>query len=310
MPSKLTRPAGARRLGQKPHHGQRRHRFARAGFADQPHHLAGRDGELDIPQDRRVADRQRQVLDFEQAHRCRRSFGSSDVGDAVAEQVEAKHGDDDGHAGKDRQPRRHHHARLRVEQHPPPARHWRLRAEPDIGKPGFGQDAERELDGALHQEQSGDVGQDVLDGDQRLALAGGARGEDEFARPDRQRAGAGDAGEDRDVEDADGDDGVDRARAEDRGDHDRREQGREGEDEIVEAHHRFVDEAAARRGQAAERHADAHADADRDQRHRDRVARADHDHRQHVAAEMVGAEPVRRPRAAACWSATISLVTS
>jgi hypothetical protein len=57
---------------------------------------------------------------------------------------------------------------------------------------------------------------------------------------------------------------------------------------------RLVDEAAARRGKGAERHADAHADTDRDQRNGDRIAGADHDHRQDVAAEMVGAEPVRR----------------
>ena len=136
----------------------------------------------------------------------------------------------------------------------------------------------------------------MLERDQRLALAGGAGGQDEFARPERQRAGAGNAREHRDVEDADGDDGVDGARAEDRGDHDRREQRRKGKDEIVEAHQRLVDKAAARRGPAAERNAEPHADPDRDQRHGDRIARADHDHRQHVAAEMVGAEPVRGRR--------------
>ena len=93
---------GARRMRQKLHDGQRRHRLAGAGFADQPHHFAGRDGQLDVLQDRRVADRQRQVLDLEQAHRCRREFRIEDVGDAVAEQVEAEHGDDDRHAGEDR----------------------------------------------------------------------------------------------------------------------------------------------------------------------------------------------------------------
>jgi hypothetical protein len=67
---------GARGMGQKLHHRQRGHRLARTGFADQPHHLTGRDGELHALQDRRVADGQRQVLDVEQAHRCRRDFGS------------------------------------------------------------------------------------------------------------------------------------------------------------------------------------------------------------------------------------------
>ena len=44
-------------------------------------------------------------------------------------------------------------------------------------------DAERELDRALDEQQAGDVRQDVLDRDARLALSGRARGEDEFARP-------------------------------------------------------------------------------------------------------------------------------
>ncbi len=117
--------------------------------------------------------------------------------------------------------------------------------------------------------------------------------QDELARPDRQCAGARDAGEHRNVEDADGDDGVDGARPEDRGDHDCRQKGRERKDEIVQPHQRVVDETAARRGQRAERNAEAHADADGDERDRNRIASADHDHRQYVPAEMVGAEPVR-----------------
>ena len=65
--------------------------------------------------------------------------------------------------GNEGQVRRDDHARLRVEQHAAPARHRRLRAEADIGQAGLGQDAERELDRALHQQQIGDVGQDVLE---------------------------------------------------------------------------------------------------------------------------------------------------
>jgi hypothetical protein len=79
---------------------------------------------------------------------------------------------------------------------------------------------------------------------------------------------------------------------EDGGDHDGRQQRGEGEDEIVDAHQRLVDKPTARCGKGADRHADTHADADRDQRHGNRVASADHDHRQDVAAEMVGAEPM------------------
>ncbi len=55
------------------------------------------------------------------------------------------------------------HARLGIEQHAAPARHRRLRAESEIGKARFGEDAERELDGALDEQQVGDIGQDMLD---------------------------------------------------------------------------------------------------------------------------------------------------
>jgi len=84
--------------------------------------------------------------------------------------------------------------------------------------------------------------------------------------------------------------------AEYRGDHDCRQQRGEGEDDVVEAHQRVVDIAAARGGPAPKRDADAHADAHGHKRHRDGVAGADHDHRQHVATELVGAEPMRRGR--------------
>jgi hypothetical protein len=70
-------PGGLCPLRQQPHDGERRHRFSRARLADQPHDLARLYGQIDVPQDRRAADRQRQVLDLEQAHCRRRSFGSS-----------------------------------------------------------------------------------------------------------------------------------------------------------------------------------------------------------------------------------------
>ena len=49
-------------------------------------------------------------------------------------------------------------------------------------------------------------------------------------------------------------------------------------------------------GGEAEGHAEADADADRDKRDGDRDPGADHEHREDVAAEVVGAEPVRRGR--------------
>ena len=65
------------RRRQQAHHGERRHRLAGAGFADQPHDLAGLDRQIDAVEDRRSADLEVQAFDFEQAHRALLSFGSS-----------------------------------------------------------------------------------------------------------------------------------------------------------------------------------------------------------------------------------------
>ena len=85
----------------------------------------------------------------------------------------------------------------------------------------------------------------------------------------------GHAREDRDVEDADGDDGVDRAGAEDRRDHDGESSAGKAKTKSFSRMIASSTSAAPRRRQQAERHADAHADADGDERHGDRVARAD-----------------------------------
>ena len=83
--------------------------------------------------------------------------------------------------------------------------------------------------------------------------------------------------------------------------HDGDEQRREGEDEVVEPHDRLVDATPPlRRGQQAERHADAQRRSPTatsataiELRAPTMIIESD------VAAEMVGAEPVRAPRAAA-----------
>jgi hypothetical protein len=111
----------------------------------------------------------------------------------------------------------------------------------------------------------------------------------EVAPPDLEGGAAGDAGEHRDIEDADGDDGVHRPRPEQGGDQDRRQDGGKGEGEIDEPADQFVGPAAQRRRQQAERHAHRHAQPHRHRADRDRVARPDHDHGQDVAAEMIGA---------------------
>ena len=106
------------------------------------------------------------------------------------------------------------------------------------------------------------------------AAPGGARGERIFARQHRVGGRAGELGDDRHVGDADRHDRVDDARAEGRGQHDRREQRRKGEHEVAGLHDRVLDDAFPEGGEEAERDAEDEADADRHDADQDRDARA------------------------------------
>ncbi len=126
------------------------------------------------------------------------------------------------------------------------------------------------------------------------ALAGNAGGEDEFAGPEADGGGAREAGENRNIEDADGDDGVDRPGSEDGGDEDCDQEGRKGEDEVVAAHDDLVGERAALgRSKEPERHAQPDTERNGDQRDRDGGAGADQNHGEDVASVLIGAEPVQ-----------------
>ena len=128
--------------------------------------------EVDIAQNRGSADRQRQVLDLEQPHgRLRRSCGSKMSRNPSPMRLTPSTMSTMVEPGHDRGMRRERDHRLRIGQHLAPARVRRLRAEPDIGQRRLGEDAERELDGRLHDQRVDDVGQDVLERDAGRALS-------------------------------------------------------------------------------------------------------------------------------------------
>ena len=82
-----------------------------------------------------------------------------------------------------------------------------------------------------------------------------------------------------------------------RGDHrHRQDDRREGEDEIADAHDRAVEQAGEVAGDRAEDGADRHRDDHEQQGEGDRHPGAEDHPAEHVAAETVGAEPVRRAR--------------
>ena len=127
--------------------------------------------------------------------------------------------------------------------------------------------------------------------DPRRALARRARRHDIIERPERQRAPARDAGEDGDVEDADGEDRVGGGRAVTRGDQDRDDERGEGKDQVIAAHDHLIEQAAAPRGgRQPEGHADDQPDANGHHRHGDGGLAAHHQHRQKIAPELVGAQ--------------------
>ena len=83
-----------------------------------------------------------------------------------------------------------------------------------------------------------------------------------------------------------------------RGQHDRGEQRRKGEDEVAELHDPVFDDALGEGRDEAEDDAEHEPDADRDDADQNRDARAGQDLRGDVASEIVGPEPVRRATAA------------
>ena len=161
--------------------------------------------------------------------------------------------------------------RLRFVEHLAPGRLRRLRAEPEIAKTSLGEDRERELDGHLHDDEPGDVGENVLARDCEGPTARGACREYEIPRPDLQCRAARYARENRNVENADGNDGIDGAWAKQGRDHHRREDDRKGKGHVREAHHNLVDPAPPRGRERPQRHAEPKSDRNGDHRHRNGV---------------------------------------
>src|SRR5436309_6607430 len=80
------------------------------------------------------------------------------VAQAVAEEVEAQHGDEDGKAGKERQPGGGLDERDVGLQIPPPARRRRLRTQPEEGQRGLDDDRGRDAEGGGHDDRRQTVG--------------------------------------------------------------------------------------------------------------------------------------------------------
>src|SRR5690348_14011094 len=98
------------------------------------------------------------------------------VAQAVAEQVEAHHGEEDGQARRRRVPPCIRQEFAGFRDGPAPLRGGRRGSEPEEAERGRGQDGEAHADGGPHDDRRGDVGQHVQHGEPpgRGAEGGGA----------------------------------------------------------------------------------------------------------------------------------------
>jgi hypothetical protein len=151
----------------------------------------------------------------------------------------------------------------------------------------------------LHDERRHDVGQDVPQRDAQVRIPDGARRFHVILDLDLEYRRARQAHEDRRRRDADGDHRVGEARSQKRSERDGENQKGAGEHRVGHARNERVDPAADVTG----REPDGHAERERN-RHghascQQRGARAEDHAREHVTADLVGAEPVRCARSLA-----------
>ena len=177
-----------------------------------------------------------------------------------------------------------------------PARVRRLRADAEEAQRRFEADGRGDPERHQHDDRRGDVGQDMPQDDLRRAQADGDGRLDVGLLLDGERRGAGDAGKARHEGDGDDHDDVPEAAAERRRDHDREQEFGKGEQEVDDPRHDAVDEAAEIAGGDAERGAEDGGERRRDEAEDQRIAGAVEKARKHVAAELVGAEPMLRRR--------------
>src|SRR5262249_24979982 len=96
------------------------------------------------------------------------------VAQAVAEQIEPEHGDEDRQAGEERDPRVRLDERDVGLEIPAPTRRRRLRAEPKERKRRLHDDRRRDAERRRHDDRRQAVRQDVAEQDPRIAHADGA----------------------------------------------------------------------------------------------------------------------------------------
>ena len=210
----------------------------------------------------------------------------------VAGEVKRQGRDENGKPGKQNQPPRVEDVGLAVGDDVAPRGLRRLHAEAEETQPGLGQDRLGHAQHGGDEDRRGGVRQDVAENDARRALperprrlhvGGFAQGEE--LGPHEPR-GAGPAHE------PDDDDDVDDAGAEEGDGGEDEEKRGEAHDGVHDAHDHVVRPAAEIPGHRADGHADEKRHEHGDEADRERNVGAVEQAAEHVAAEVVRAEPV------------------
>src|SRR5438105_511555 len=94
--------------------------------------------------------------------------GVEEIPEAVAEQVDAEHRQEERHTREDRDPGRRDQEGLPLRQHGPPRDRRRLGAEPEEGESGLGDHVAADPDRRGDQERAEAVGEHVADEDRRV----------------------------------------------------------------------------------------------------------------------------------------------
>src|SRR5574340_818634 len=214
------------------------------------------------------------------------------IAQAVAHQNEGEHCGQDGETGPQRQPGRRDHQRLGLRQHEAPRRGRRLHAHAEVRKRRLGDDRAADAHGAVHDDRSDRVRQDVPHHYPQVRRAHRARGIHVLVLLHGQDRAAEHARDRRPAEDADSDEHVLIARAENRQQGDREQHVGKREEDVRRSHDERVDDAAVVAGDRSEDQPYEERDAHGEDTYRQRHPRSVDHSREHVATDAVGPERV------------------
>jgi hypothetical protein len=216
------------------------------------------------------------------------------VAERVAEEVEGKNAEHDGYGREDDEVGCVKKERSRVVEHGAPAGGGWRHAEAEEAERSFGEHGSGHADGGLDYEGLQDIGKDVAGEDAQIAGADGAGGFDELALAHGEDLGANETGVADPAADGEGEDEVEEPGAEEGNEGDgEKNTGQRQEGIHQEGIDGDVDPASVIAGDAAEDEAEEERKADNGDSDGEGEACSPDDAGEDVAAEFVGAEPVR-----------------